>query len=98
MSKIKTFLNESIHDGHSIWIFIVPGAILFALFVLPFTALFVRSINPNFFNDAFSQEALKALRLSLITSSVTTVLTIILGTPFAYISKIRRGRSLSKAK
>ena len=85
MSKFKTFINESIHDGHLIWIFILPSAILFALFVLPFSALFVRSINPNFFNDAFSQQALKALRLSLVTSSITTIVTIILGTPLAYM-------------
>jgi len=85
MSKIKTFLNESLHDGHLVWIFILPSVILFALFALPFIALFARSINPNFFTDAFSQQALEALRLSLITSSVTTVVTIILGTPFAYM-------------
>ena len=85
MSKFKTFINESIHDGHLIWIFILPSAILFALFVLPLSALFVRAINPNFFNDAFSQQALKALRLSLVTSSITTIVTIILGTPLAYM-------------
>lgn len=85
MSKIKTFVNESFHDGHLIWIFIIPSAILFALFVLPFTALFMRSINSNFFDNAFSQQALKALRLSLITSSITTIATIIFGTPLAYM-------------
>ena len=58
---------------------------LLALFVLPLFAVFVRSIDADFFNNAFSEQAFKALRLSLVTSSTTTMITIILGTPFAYI-------------
>ncbi|HSL42595.1 MAG TPA: ABC transporter permease [Anaerolineales bacterium] len=72
-------------DGHLGWLFIVPSALLLALFVLPLLAVFVRSIDSNFFNHAFSEQAFQALRLSLVTSSLTTVITILLGTPFAYI-------------
>ena len=72
-------------DGPLVWLFIVPSALLLALFVLPLFAVFLRSIDSNFFNNAFSEQAFKALRLSLVTSSLTTVITIILGTPFAYI-------------
>ena len=67
------------------WIFIIPGVILLALFVLPLLALFVRSINEGFFDYAFSEQAFKALRLSLLTSTITTVVTILFGTPFAYM-------------
>lgn len=85
MTKFKQFLSQFINDRHLIWIFIIPSAILLALFVLPLFALFVRSINHDFFSYAFSEQAFKALRLSLVTSTVTAVIAIILGTPFAYI-------------
>lgn len=85
MNRFKHFLRQLLHDGHLSWLFIIPSAILLALFVLPLLAVFVRSFDSNFFNNAFSEQAFKALRLSLITSSITTVITILLGTPFAYI-------------
>ena len=78
---MKRFFN----DRHLIWIFIIPSIFLFALFVLPFFALFERSITTDFFVYAFSERALKALRLSLVTSTITTAVTIIFGTPFAYL-------------
>jgi molybdate transport system permease protein len=67
------------------WVFIIPSAFLMALFILPLFALLTRSIEAGFFHYALSEQALKALRLSLITSSVTTLVTILLGTPLAYI-------------
>lgn len=85
MGKLKHFINQYFHDGHLNWVFIIPGAILVALFVLPLFALFVRSINQDFFSNAFSEQAVTALRLSLVTSTITTIGTIILGTPLAYI-------------
>lgn len=85
MKKVRHFFSRFLLDGHSGWLFILPSALLLALFVLPLLAVFVRSIDANFFNNAFSEQAFKALRLSLLTSSVTTVITILLGTPFAYI-------------
>jgi len=72
-------------EGHLGWLFIVPSILLLALFVLPLFAVFVRSIDSNFFNNAFSEQAFKALQLSLVTSSLTTIVTILLGTPFAYV-------------
>jgi molybdate transport system permease protein len=85
MTKFKASIKQSGHNGHLIWVFILPSAILLALFALPFLALFERSITPDFFTYAFSEQALKALRLSLITSTLTTLLTILFGTPFAYV-------------
>jgi molybdate transport system permease protein len=85
MNKFKHFFSRFLHNDHLSWLFVIPSAILLALFVLPLLAVFVRSIDANFFNNAFSEQAFKALRLSLVTSSMTTVITLILGTPFAYI-------------
>jgi molybdate transport system permease protein len=85
MNNLKLFFSRFLHDGHLVWLFIIPSALLLALFVLPLFAVFVRSMDGSFFNNAFSEQAFKALRLSLVTSSLTTFITIILGTPFAYI-------------
>ncbi len=85
MSKFKRFISRFINTSHLSWIFIIPGGILLALFALPLFALLVRSVNRDFFSNAFSEQAFKALRLSLVTSTVTTTGTIILGTPLAYI-------------
>jgi len=85
MKKVKQFFSQFLHDGHLTWLFILPGALLLALFVLPLFAVFLRASDVNFFRNAFSAQAFKALQLSLLTSSVTTMITILLGTPVAYI-------------
>ncbi len=58
---------------------------MLALFLLPLLAVFIRSVNAEFFDYAFSQQALSALKLSLVTSTVTTICAILFGTPLAYI-------------
>ena len=85
MSGPKRFFSQNIKEGQWNWLFIIPSAILVALFVLPLVTLVVRSINAGFLNYALSEQAFRALRLSLITSSVTTMITILLGTPLAFI-------------
>lgn len=85
MNKLKHFISQFFRDGHSRWLFIPPSLLLLALFVLPLLAVFIRSVDTNFFSNAFSEQAFQALRLSLVTSSLTTMITILLGTPFAYI-------------
>lgn len=85
MNRHKTSFAEAFNESYLPWVFIIPGAVLLALFVLPLLALFVRSINEGFFDYAFSEQAFKALRLSLLTSTITTVVTILFGTPFAYM-------------
>src|SRR5690242_1652799 len=72
MDKPRTFFQRFMDGVYSRWIFIIPSFFLFALFFLPLFALLARSINKDFFNDAFSEQAFKALRLSLITSTITT--------------------------
>jgi len=71
--------------GSTRWLFILPAALLLALFALPLLALATRSFHSDFFEHVFSQPALKALRLSLATSSVTTLIAGLLGTPLAYM-------------
>lgn len=85
MSTLKTLMSRFLNQVYSKWIFIIPSIILLALFVLPLFALLLRSINRDFFNYALSDQAFKALRLSLITSTITTLCAIIFGTPLAYM-------------
>src|SRR5215510_16438441 len=85
MNKLKALFQRFLFDSDSKWIFVIPSLILLALFALPLLALFLRSINQDFITNAFSEQAFKALRLSLITSTITTGVAILLGTPFAYM-------------
>ena len=88
MNKFKILVDSK-------WIFIIPGIVLLALFLLPLLALFVRSVNTDFFTYALSEQALKALRLSLITSTITMISAMIFGTPLAYMLARWRFRSKS---
>jgi molybdate transport system permease protein len=83
MTRLKNLLQRA--SVQSSWIFILPGGILLALFLLPLLALFIRSISEGFFNYAFSEQAWQALRLSLFTSTITTLCAVIFGTPLAYM-------------
>ena len=74
MTKLRKFFYQFQDEGYSKWIFIIPSVILLAVFALPLVALILRSINSNFFNNAFSEQAFKALKLSLVTSSITTII------------------------
>jgi molybdate transport system permease protein len=85
MDKLKSSFTYFLSDGRLSWIFFLPSAILLALFALPLFALFARTLREGLFGYAFSEPAFQALRLSLVTSTVTTIVTILFGTPFAYV-------------
>ena len=85
MDKLRKFVTRFLDERYSKWIFIIPGAVLLAFFALPLMAILLRSINLDFFDNAFSQQAFKALRLSLLTSSITTLIAAVFGTPLAYM-------------
>jgi molybdate transport system permease protein len=85
MKKNGNLLSKLFNDGQLIWLFILPSMIMLALFALPLLSLFVRSFKDDFFTYIFSEQALQALRLSLITSTITTAVTILFGTTLAYM-------------
>jgi molybdate transport system permease protein len=85
MAKIQKSTYQLLDEGYSKWLFITPGIILFAFFAIPLAALVLRSIDSDFFNNAFSDQAFHALRLSLVTSSITTLIAAAFGTPLAYM-------------
>jgi molybdate transport system permease protein len=67
------------------WLFVLPGLFLVILLGLPLLALFVRAANGEFFTYALSDTALAALKLSLVTSLISVMITVLSGTPLAYI-------------
>ena len=85
MTKFRVLIHQLLDQGYSKWIFIIPSAILLALFASPLAALILRSINADFFNNAFSEQAFHALSLSLVSSTITTFIAAIFGTPLAYL-------------
>lgn len=85
MANLSKYVDHFLDKSHSKWIFIIPSVLLTAFFAIPIFAILLRSVNSNFADNAFSTQAFKALRLSLFTSSVTTVLAAAFGTPLAYI-------------
>ncbi|MEO6713279.1 MAG: ABC transporter permease [Mycobacteriales bacterium] len=77
----------------------LPAAVGFVFLVLPLGALLVRAPYRRAGTALFSDESLQALRLSVVTASVTTVLALVLGVPLAWMLARSdfRGRSIVRA-
>ena len=67
------------------WIFILPSLVLIGLLGLPLLALVMKTIGTGFFTNAISPVAISALKLSILTSTISTLLVIITGAPLAFI-------------
>ena len=67
------------------WLFVLPGALLAVFFGVPLLALFLRAIGQDFWAYALSDSALAALKLSLVTSSLSVGISLLAGTPLAYL-------------
>ena len=80
----RFFKRLSINNNPG-WVFILPSLGLIALLGLPLIALVWRAIGKDFFTYALSATAISALKLSLLTSSVSVTVAILTGTPLAYI-------------
>ena len=85
MNSWQGLLHRLSSDNRSVWLFIVPSAVLILLFGLPLIAIILRASNSTFIEYALSDQALSALRLSMVTSLITVGLTIFFGTPLAYL-------------
>ena len=66
-------------------LFAGPGLLLIFLLGLPLLALFLRAAGNHFLTDALSSTALQALRLSLVTSLISVTISVLIGTPLAYV-------------
>ncbi len=82
---LPRFLRRLALDQNPAWIFILPSLVLIGLLGLPLLALFWRAIGNDFLSFVLSATALSALKLSLITSTVSALITVAGGMPLAYI-------------
>jgi len=67
------------------WLFAIPGLLLVLLLGMPLLALFSYAGGHHFLGHAFSNSALTALKLSLITSLTSVMVSMLIGTPLAYM-------------
>jgi molybdate transport system permease protein len=65
-------------------LFLVPGSGLLCLLALPLIALLWRTALTDFMASVVAPGAFAALRVSLVTSTLSTLLAIVTGTPLAY--------------
>ena len=77
----------------------VPAAVGFIFLLLPIAALIIRAPLRRAGPALLTADVLRALRLSIVTASVTTVLAVLLGVPLAYVLARSqfRGRSVVRA-
>jgi len=80
----RLFQRLSINNNPG-WVFIVPSLGLIGLLGLPLLALVLRAVGKDFFNNALSPTSIQALKLSLLTSTLSVLIAILTGTPLAYI-------------
>ena len=67
------------------WIFVVPSILLLALLALPLVALLWQAGIDGMLQHATEPGAVSALELSLVTSSLSVLLTVVTGTPLAFV-------------
>lgn len=79
-------------ETYARWLLLIPSALLFALFAIPLATVVARALGSGFLPNALSRQAFLALSLSLVTSSITTLVALVLGTPLAYMLAHSRSR------
>lgn len=82
--------RNAITDRPAEWLFAAPGALLVGLLALPLLALVMRAAGKDFLSVALSESALSALKLSLVTSLISVIISLLIGTPLAYAMARRR--------
>jgi molybdate transport system permease protein len=82
---LRRFLRTLSLNHNSGWVFILPSLVLIGLLGLPLLALVWRAIGKDFLNNVLAPTALSALKLSLLTSTVSVLIAVAAGTPLAYI-------------
>ncbi|HET8670660.1 MAG TPA: ABC transporter permease, partial [Candidatus Saccharimonadales bacterium] len=74
------------------WFFVLPSLLLLALLALPVLALLWRAGTGGMFTFITQPSAVAALRLSLLTSTFSVLITLVTGTPLAFVLARRKFR------
>jgi molybdate transport system permease protein len=90
MSQLPKSLFRSRLSPLTEWLFILPSLLLLALLALPVLALLWRAGAEGILLFITRPSALAALRLSLVTSTFSVLITIVTGTPLAFVLARRR--------
>jgi molybdate transport system permease protein len=90
MSHLRKSLFHSRLTPLIEWFFVLPGLFLLALLALPVLALLWRAGTDGMFLFITQPGAIAALRLSLQTSTLSMVITIVTGTPLAFVLARRK--------
>jgi molybdate transport system permease protein len=64
---------------------VITSLVLIAFLLLPSLVVLARGLNAGFAGAFFNPVVLEALRVSLVTTGITVALTVMLGTPVAYL-------------
>ncbi|GLU47543.1 ABC transporter permease [Nocardiopsis ansamitocini] len=72
-------------SGRFPWLLVVPALLGFAFLLLPFLGLLLRAPWPTLGTRLLMPEVLGALRLSLTTATVATLVSLVLGVPLAWL-------------
>lgn len=72
------------------WLFVLPSLLLLALLALPVLALLWRAGTEGMLSLIAQPSAVSALKLSLMTSTVSVLIAIVTGTPLAFVLARRK--------
>ena len=89
MKKSRSLFKYNLRQ-HSEWVFVLPSLLLLALLGLPIFALLWRAGVDGLFPYVTEASAISALRLSLLTSTVSAGITVMTGTPLAFVLARRK--------
>jgi molybdate transport system permease protein len=92
MSLSHKLFSHSKLSRFTEWLFILPSLLLLALLALPIVALLWRAGSDGLFMFIAQPSAVAALRLSLITSTLSVLIAMITGTPLAFVLARRKFR------
>src|SRR5688572_21396475 len=70
--------------GRLPWVLLLPAALGLVFLVLPLVGLLVRAPWPTLAERLTEPQVLEALRLSLVTATVATLICLLLGVPLAW--------------
>src|SRR5512142_1039202 len=90
MPQNRKYFFRAILSQHSEWLFVLPSLLLLALLALPVLALLWRAGTSGMLQFIAQPSAVAALRLSLLTSSISVLLAIATGTPLAFVLARRK--------
>ncbi|MFD1932333.1 MULTISPECIES: ABC transporter permease [Nonomuraea] len=71
--------------GRLPWLLVVPAVLGLAFLVLPLAGLLIRAPWPTLLDRLSEPQVLEALRLSLVTSTIATVVCLLFGVPLAWL-------------